>query len=134
MELDDILNKCVFGRDTYQVKKSEEELRILAHSDFCSFVLNISNIFMDSEKDTKIRLFASLLLKNSIYKFEEDYQKWTNSENEFKLAIKNNILACFTSTSKEILNSACSTIACKIFFIFYILYFISYFYFFIFIF
>lgn len=109
MDLEDTLKKIIFGKNTSTIKESEKQIEIMADNDFPFLISNLSKILADEQRELKLRIFSSLLLRNSIKKYEQDSQKWSNMEQGFKDEIKNTILQGLISPDKEILN-ACSSL------------------------
>jgi hypothetical protein len=111
MELEDILIKIINGRDTFSIKKYEEQIEFIAENNFQFLIINLTKILIDEKKESKIRVFSSLLIRNLVKKYEIHCQMWTNLEEKSKFEIKNDIITSLASPLKEIVNACSSTIA-----------------------
>lgn len=111
MEIEEILRNFTYGKETSIISKSEEKINNFAQTNFSSLILELSKILSNETKDKKIRICSSLIIKNTIKRYENESKLWSNLSDDFRLEIKNNIMVSLASQHKDIVKSSSSTIA-----------------------
>lgn len=111
----EILTRCRSVNDTIRVE-AEKQVDEMSTNDFAGLLTNCAAELIDESKIKENRMLCATLIKNMLLHQEKHRGKWEGLPKEFRDNIKNYVLSCLASPTKEIRRACAITISgiCKL--------------------